>query len=179
MTTQTIPFAGAFRADPTHSSFGFAVRHMGLSAFRGTLTDVDATLRAGDDGLVLEGAARVDSISVQDPPELRAHLLGEDFFDAERHPQVTFRSDRVELADDGRAVVEGELTIRGVARPVTATGTWVAPRETPAGARGGLALEATFDRREFGLEWQMEAPGGGLALDWDVTLDVQLELAAE
>jgi polyisoprenoid-binding protein YceI len=179
MTTQTTPISGVFRADPVHSSFGFAVRHMGVSAFRGTLTDVDASLRPTDDGLALSGAARVESISVQTPPELRAHLLGPEFFDAERHPEVTFESTEVELGDDGRATVRGELTIRGVTRPVTATGEWVAPTETPAGVRAALELETTFDRREFGMDWQMEAPNGGIALDWDVTLTANLELVAE
>jgi len=75
--------------------------------------------------------------------------------------------------------VEGELTIRGITRPIEATGTWVAPRETPGGVRGALELEATFDRRQFGMNWQMEAPGGGIALDWDVTLTAHLELVQE
>lgn len=174
--TPTRPFATAYAADPIHSSFGFAVGHMGVSAFRGTFGDVRATLVPADDGLALEGAARVDSISVANPPELRAHLLGDEFFAAEAHPEVTFRSRRVELGDDGAATVEGDLTIKGATRPVVASGTWVAPRETAAGERGALHLEATVDRREFGLDWQMEAPGGGLALDWDVTISVHLEL---
>src|SRR4051812_30176474 len=116
MATQTTPLTGVFRTDPTHSSFGFAVRHMGLSNFRGTLTDVDAELRPAEGGVELRGAARVESISVQTPPELRAHLLAPDFFDAERHPEVTFESTEVELGDDGRATVQGELTIRGITR---------------------------------------------------------------
>jgi polyisoprenoid-binding protein YceI len=176
MATQTTPFAGDFVADTVHSSFGFAVRHMGVSAFRGTLEDVEARLAVADDGLELEGRARVESISVHNPPELRAHLLGPEFFDAENHPDVSFRSTRVELADDGRVEVDGELTLRGVTRRVTATGTWVSPVETAGGLRAALELETTFDRRDFGLDWQMEAPNGGLALDWDVTITAHLEL---
>jgi polyisoprenoid-binding protein YceI len=174
--TTTVPISQAFRADPVHSSFGFAVRHLGVSAFRGTLEDVHATLTPAGAGLALEGAAQVESISVHNPPELRAHLLSEEFFDAERHPEVTFRSRSLELTDDGRARLEGELTIRGITRPVTATGTWAGPRETPAGVRAALELQTTFDRRDFGMDWQMEAPDGGLALDWDVTLTAQVEL---
>jgi polyisoprenoid-binding protein YceI len=91
---------------------------------------------------------------------------------------VTFVSTQVELGDDGRATVQGELTIRGVTRPVTATGEWIAPTETPGGVRAGLELETTFDRRDFGIDWQMEAPNGGIVLDWDVTLTANLELLA-
>ena len=179
MATQTVPFTGAYVADPIHSSFGFAVRHMGVSAFRGTLEDVDAVLRPLDGRLALTGTARVESISIQNPPELRAHVLSPEFFDAERHPEIRFRSTEVELDDDGQARVRGELTIKGITREVTATGTWVAPQETAGGVRGALELQTTFDRRDFGLDWQMEAPNGGLALDWDVTLSVHVELVPE
>ena len=181
MSTQTesLPFAGPFQADPVHSSFGFAVRHMGVSAFRGTMNEVEASVRPADGGLLVDGVARVESISVQNPPELRGHLLAPDFFDVENHPEIRFRSSDVQLAEDGSATLQGELTIRGVTSPVTATGTWVAPRQTPGGLRGALELETTIDRRRFGLDWQMEAPDGGLALDWDVTITAHLELVAE
>ena len=173
MTTAVQPFSGTYVSDPVHSSFGFAVRYAGVSDFRGTLSDVRATLTDGDDGLLLEGAARPESISIQDPPQFRAHVLGPEFFDVENHPEVTFRSTRVELANDGSARVEGELTIRGTTRPVSATGTWSGSN----GGKSGISLETSFDRRDFGFDWQMELPGGGEALDWRVTLTVDLVLA--
>jgi polyisoprenoid-binding protein YceI len=100
-------------------------------------------------------------------------VLGPEFFDIADHPEVTFRSSRVELSDDERARVEGDLTIRGTTRPVIATGTWSAS----SGGKVGIALETSFDRHDFGLNWQMELPGGGEALDWQVTLTVNLVLA--
>ena len=115
------PFAGTYRAQPVPSTFAFAVRHSGVFWYRGSLSDVAATLRGDGDALALEGSARVDSISVVEPAAMRASVLGPEFFDAERHPEITFRSTAVRLADDGRAEVDGELTIRGVTRPVTAT----------------------------------------------------------
>src|SRR3712207_8474925 len=109
-TTATTPFAGTYTADPVHSSFGFAVRYQGVSLFRGTLTDVAATLADGR----LEGTAKVESISIRTPEQFRAHVLSPEFFDAEGHPEVRFASSDVELREDGTARVSGELTIKGI-----------------------------------------------------------------
>lgn len=179
MSTTTVqPFSGTYQADPIHSSFGFSVRHSGVSRYRGSLSDVSATLRADESGLSLEGAARVESISIEEPPEFRAHVLGGEFFDAEHHPEVSFRSTRIELADDGSLAVEGELTIKGIGREVSATGTYAEPREGAQGQVAALELETSFDRREFGFDWQMELPDGSDMLDWQVGLDIRLELNA-
>jgi len=97
----TQPFTGTYRAQSLPSTFAFGVRHSGTFWFRGVMPEVDATLRADDDGLVLEGAARVESISVFEPAAMREHLLAPDFFDAEHHPEVTFRSNDLRLAADG------------------------------------------------------------------------------
>ena len=177
MSTAVQPFAGTYVGDPVHSSFGFAVEYSGRGKFRGTLDDVSATFTAGDDGLVLEGAARVESISIRQPEMFRAHVLGPEFFDAENHPELTFRSTQVELAEDGRARIEGDLTIAGVTRPVTVAGTWTEPIPAAGGGlRGGLELSLKLDRRDFGFEWQTALPNGADALAYDVTLDVSLQL---
>src|SRR3954470_8587657 len=145
------PSTGTYRAQPVPSSFAFAVRHSGVFWYRGSLPDVAATLRGDGDALALEGSARVDSISVVEPPAMRASVLGPDFFDAERHPEITFRSKAVRLGDDGRAEIDGELTIRGVTRPVTTSGHYAPPRTSSFGEIGGLQLQTSFDRREFGF----------------------------
>jgi polyisoprenoid-binding protein YceI len=177
MATAVQPFAGVYHADPVHSSFGFGVLYSGTGKFRGKLDEVTATLTAGDDGLVLEGAARVESISIREPEMFRAHVLGPEFFDADSHPEVTFRSTSVDLAEDGTARVEGELTIAGVTREVAAAGTWAAPVPAAGGGqRAGLELATVIDRRDFGFEWQMELPGGGDALAYDVSLEIDLQL---
>jgi polyisoprenoid-binding protein YceI len=179
MSTTTIqPLAGTYAADPVHSSFGFAVRYMGVSTFRGTLEDVSATLTAGPDGVALEGAAQVGSISIRTPQQFRDHVLSADFFDVAEHPQVSFRSTGVELADDGRALLDGELTIRGTTLPVHAEGSWSPEAETLSGRRAHLSLETTLDRTAYGLDWNADLPTGGKALANDVTLTVELALVA-
>jgi polyisoprenoid-binding protein YceI len=174
--TAVQPFSGIYLAQPEPSTFAFAVRHSGVFSYRGSLSDVAATLRADGEGLTLAGSARVDSISVVEPAAMRASVLGPEFFDAERHPEITFRSTAIHLDDDGLAAVDGELTIRGVTRPVTATGHYAAPRQASFGEVAGLQLQTSFDRREFGFDWQMELPGGGDAVGWDVDVEIDLLL---
>ena len=162
----TQPFSGTYLALTEPSTFAFAVRHSGVFWYRGSLSDVAATLRGDGDGdaLALEGSARVDSISVVEPAAMRASVLGPEFFDAEQHPEMTFRSTDVRLAADGHAEVDGELTIKGVTRPITARGHYAAPRPSSFGEIAGLQLHTSFDRREFGFEWQLALPGGGNAV---------------
>jgi polyisoprenoid-binding protein YceI len=172
----TTALAGTFNADPVHSSFGFAVKYQNVSNFRGTLGDVTATFADGK----LEGSAKVESISIVSPEQFRAHVLSADFFDVENHPTVDFTSTDVDLADDGTATVAGDLTLRGVTKPVTATGTWQAPSEDAFGnTRAHLQLEVTIDRTDFGLNWNMPLPSGGDALANDVTLTVDIALVQQ
>jgi polyisoprenoid-binding protein YceI len=172
LTVQSI--SGIYRAQPQPSSFGFGVRHSGVFWYRGSLSDVTATLEADGERLVLEGSARVDSISVVEPAPLRAHLLGADFFDAEHHPEIAFRSTALELNGEHRAEVQGELTMRGVSCPVIAFGQYAGPQTASFGEIVGLELHTSIDRREFGFDWQMQLPGGGDALGWNVEIDIDL-----
>jgi polyisoprenoid-binding protein YceI len=172
----TTALAGTFNADPVHSSFGFAVKYQNVSMFRGTLGDVTATFADGK----LEGSAKVESISIVTPEQFRAHVLSADFFDVENHPTVDFTSTDVTLNDDATATVNGDLTIRGVTKPVTATGTWQAPSADAFGnPRAHLQLDTTIDRTEFGLNWNMPLPAGGNALANEVTLAVDIALVQQ
>jgi len=175
MTTAT-KLSGTYTADPVHSSFAFAVRYQGVSLFKGTLDEVDAKLVDGK----LDGSAKVESISIRTPEQFRAHVLSAEFFDAANHPTVEFRSNDVELGEDGTARVEGELTIKGITRPITAAGTWIAPEADAFGnTRGHLNLEAVVDRTEFDMNWNMALPSGGNVLSNDVTLTVELSLVEQ
>jgi polyisoprenoid-binding protein YceI len=176
MSSTTTPFAGTYAADPIHSSFGFAVRYQGVSLFRGTLNEVTATLADGR----LEGAAKVESISIRTPDQFRAHVLSAEFFDAANHPEVTFSSSSLDLREDGTAEVDGDLTIKGITRPVHAVGTWTEPAgDAFGGTRGHLKLEAVVDRTEFDMNWNLPLPSGGNALANEVTLTVELSLVAQ
>jgi polyisoprenoid-binding protein YceI len=175
MSTVTT-LGGTYAADPIHSSFGFAVRYQGVSIFRGTLDDVTATLADGR----LEGVAQVESISIRTPEQFRAHVLSEEFFDAANHPTVAFTSSDLDLREDGTAVVAGELTIKGITNPVTATGTWIAPAADAFGnTRGHLQLEAVIDRTQWDMNWNLPLPSGAKALANEVTLTVDISLTEQ
>jgi polyisoprenoid-binding protein YceI len=174
VSTATQPLTGTFAADPIHSSFQFAVKHMKVATFRAGFDEVEAHLTDG----VLEGRAKVESVSVANPPELREHLVSSpDFFAGQ---DIVFRSTDVTLADDGSATVEGELTIKGITKPITATGTYQAPVQDPyGGVRSAIELTATLDRRDWDMNWQAPLPSGEDVLAWDVTLSVNLELVQQ
>ena len=159
--------AGNWQADPIHSSVGFEVKYLGVATFTGELTNFEATLADGE----LAGKAQVASVEVKDE-NLKAHLQAPDFFDAERHPEVTFSGTPVA---PGR--FEGNLTIKGVTRPASLEGTVTGPVTDPYGnERYGLSLSTVVDRTAFGLNWNAPLPGGGFALANDVTLKAELSL---
>jgi len=174
------PFTGRYVVDPDHSSFGFAVRHMGISTFRGSFAEITADVEADEHGaLRITGAAAVESLSVRSPLDLRTHLLGDEFFDVARQPEITFASGPAQPAEGQRITVPGVLTIRNVARDVVAAGTWTSPVEDPfGGVRAALELTTTIDRRDFGMTWNMPLPRGGDALGAEVEISAHLELLA-
>ena len=162
---------GTWTADTVHSSIGFEVEHI-VSTFRGRFEDYDAQLVDGK----LVGTVAVPSVKVYDE-NLEAHLQSPDFFDAQLHPELRFESRELAIDEDGSVTLEGELTIKGVTRPVTAHGRYVhVEADLGGGERIGLALETTVDRRDFGLEWNAPLPKGGFVLGNDVALKVALEL---
>jgi polyisoprenoid-binding protein YceI len=162
--------AGTWNFNPVHSSASFAVKYL-VASFRGRFEDLEASLVDGQ----LSGKVRTASIVVKDE-NLAAHLQTPDFFDSEAHPELTFRSDELRIDGDEVTLV-GELTIKGVTKPVTATGTVAGPTTHPAGHDAlGFTLETTVDRTDFGVSWNAPLPkGGGLALSNDVKLVVELE----
>jgi polyisoprenoid-binding protein YceI len=166
-TTLTTPSkttpAGSWSADPVHSNLSFEVAYAGTNTFRGGFHEYSAGLNDG----VLEGTAKVASVDVKDE-QLNGHLQSPDFFDAERFPEITFRTSDLE---------HGELTIKGVTRPVAITSAVSEPNVDPFGReRVGITLEAKVDRNEYGISWNAPNQGGGNYLGDDVTIKADLAL---
>jgi polyisoprenoid-binding protein YceI len=171
-TTQAVP-TGTWTVDKVHSNVGFAVDYM-AGTFTGSFSDFDAEASDG----VLKGSAKVASVQVKDE-NLEAHLQSPDFFDAERHPELSFESKSIE-ADGDQLKIEGEITIKGHTEPVEITGVLTQPFDDPfGGTRFGLKLEATVDRDKFGVSWNNPLPSGEPALSNEVTIIADLQLSKQ
>lgn len=171
--TSTLAPAGTWRLDPVHSTVGFEIAYL-AGTFKGEFREVQSTLEIADDGASLSGTAKVASVDVKDE-SLAAHLQSPEFFDAERHPELRFAAERISL-DGGTVGVDGEITIKGVTRPVTVTGTSSAALTDPYGnERTGFTLRATVDRTDFGIDWNLPLPTGSPALADEVTIVAELQ----
>ena len=170
--------AGTWRADPPFSSVTFKVRHLRARDYRAGFREIDATLDAAAGTLKASGP--VASLDLNNPV-IRERMLSPEFLDAARFPQVRWAVSDV-AGDDSRAITaSGELSIHGHTKTVTATGKIGLPGPgllSPEN-RVGVELSAVVDRREFGLDWQEELPGGGDTLGWDVTLEALIEFVEE
>jgi len=169
---------GTWSLDPVHSQVGFAVDYM-VGTFHGTFSPVEGKLEGAEDGTArLTGRAPVTGINVQDE-NLAAHLQSPEFFDAERTPEITFRSTDIRR-DGDRVEVDGELAIKSEMHPVQLTGTITDPADDPFGnVRIGLDLETSIDRTAFGIDWNNPLPNGEPALANEVALTANLYFVKE
>ena len=173
----TIP-TGTWQSDPVHSRVGFSVKHMVVATYRAGFDDFEIRLSDEDGQPKISGEARVESIESRDETQ-RAHLLSPDFFDVESHPAIRFESTDIRR-DGDKLTVDGELTIRGNTRHVTAVGEISGPVvDIAEQEKVGIDLETKVDRTEYGLNWNAPLPKGGFAVDNEVTLSVHLELIRE
>jgi polyisoprenoid-binding protein YceI len=187
-TADTIPAspapatATAWDLDPGHSAAEFKVRHLMISHVRGKLGPVQGTVWIDERDLRrsrLEVTIDARAIDTREPKR-DEHLRSADFLDVDHHPTVTFRSRKVEprgRGDDG-LVVEGDLTIRGVTRPVTLTvDALTGPLVDPWGnTKRGASARARINRRDFGLTWNAVLEAGGVAVADQVDIEIEVEL---
>ena len=179
MTTTTIPstLTGTYEIDPAHSRIGFVARHAMVTKVRGSFDDFSGSghFDAQDPGRswleVTVSAASVDTRN----PDRDAHLRGPDFFDVERYPAITFRSTAVEQVDATRFRVTGDLTIKGVTRPVTIDLEYTGAAVDPFGnQRIGFEGGATVNRKDWGLTWNLALEAGGVLVGEKVQLEFEV-----
>lgn len=177
---RTLPAAGRYEIDASHSSAAFTVRHLGLSKVRGQFTDFAGTIEIADDparssvGVTLEAA----SFSTGSP-DRDAHVRSADFLDVDNHPVLTYRSTAVREGGDGW-IVEGTLTIRGTSRPVVLDVDFGGAGTDPWG-NGRLAFTASteIDREEFGLTWNQALETGGVLVGKRVKVEIEVQAVAQ
>jgi polyisoprenoid-binding protein YceI len=180
MTTQTLeatPLTGDYDIDPAHSRIGFAAKHAMVATVRGQFAEFTADVHLDEED-VAKSSARVSiqTASIQTGNADRdAHLRNSDFFDVENYPEITFVSTAAERKGDDEFVLHGDLTIKGVTKPVAVefekTGTSVDPW---GGQRVGFEGRAKVNRKDWGLTWNVALETGGILVSDKVTLEFDI-----
>jgi polyisoprenoid-binding protein YceI len=165
--------------DPAHTHVEFAVRHLMISTVKGRFTDIKGTVKSHDadpakgEVDIEIGVASIDTRE----PQRDAHLRSADFFDAERFPEITYQSRRIDGVQGDRFALVGDLTIHGVTREVTLDVTSEGRAKDPwGGERAGFTATTKIKRGDFGLTWNQALETGGVLVGDEVkiTLDVEL-----
>ena len=168
---------GTWAIDPVHSSISFSVRHLMVTKVRGRFPVTGGKLVIADDPQNSSVEATIDVTAVESgDPKRDEHLRSVDFFDAENHPTVTFRSTKVDDHGDGEFTLEGDLTVKDTTRPVTLKGEYLGSQESPWGdTRIGFSAEVEVSRKEWGLEWNVALETGGVLVGDKVKLTIDAE----
>ena len=177
-TATTIPgyLAGTWDIDASHSDVSFSVRHMMVSKVRGRFGAFSGEIVTGETLADSTVTATIDATSIDTNNEQRdGHIRSADFFDVEAHPQWTFRSTGVRT-DGGDVVVDGELTLKGVTRPVSleleVNGFG---KDAWGGTRAGFSASTTIDRNDYGVDIKMPLDGGGVVVSDKVQINLEIE----
>jgi polyisoprenoid-binding protein YceI len=162
--------------DKTHSNIGFSVAHMVVSETTGNFKDFDAKVTSTADdfaGATVEFSAKTASVFT-DNEKRDGHLKSDDFFNAEKFPDLKFSGSLVKEA--GKYVLKGNLTIRDVTKPVTFAVTYGGRVKAFGGEKAGFKLNGKINRKEFGLKFDKALEGGGLIVGEEVEVNVKVEI---
>lgn len=176
----TLPaVAETWTVDTAHSSVGFAVRHMMVSNVKGSFDKFTASVDgdpADPASARISAKIEVGSINTREPKR-DDHLRSGDFFDAGKFPEMTFASTKVEKVSANKAKVTGNLSLRGVTKPVVLDVEYTAPVKNPWGKTVvGATATGKVNRQDFGVSWSKSLDGGGVVVGDEVTIQLDLEL---
>ena len=188
MAASTTAPAGltTWQLDPAHSSVEFSVKHMMMTTVRGRFKEVQATLTGDRDHPEAAGVEVAIAVASIDTGvgDRDAHLRGPDFFDAERFPQITFRSTRIEGSppkqEGDRFRLAGDLVIRDSAMEVVLDCEYMGRGTDPWGkTRAGFSFTTELDRREWGLKWNQAIETGGVLVANKVRVEGELQFVRQ
>jgi polyisoprenoid-binding protein YceI len=181
-TSVTIPgyIAGTWNLDPTHTEIGFVARHMMVSKVRGKFEKYTGSITTAANPLDSSAQAEIDLSSITTGNDQRdGHLRSSDFFDVETHPKMTFRSTGIR-PDGEEFLVDGELTIRGITKPITLEVELGGFGPDPyGGTRAGFTATAVINRSDFGVSWNAAIEGGGVVVSDKITIHIEAEAVLE
>jgi polyisoprenoid-binding protein YceI len=172
-----LPAPGDWKVDVSHTEVGFSVRHLGLAKVRGRFTAFDGTVHVADvpEDSSVEVTIEAASIDSRDAGR-DGHLRGADFFDVENHPTLTFHSTGVRSSGSDW-LVDGELTIKDVTRPVVLEASFEGIGADPwGGSRAAFSAVTEIDREDWGLTWNAALEGGGFLVGKKVKIELEVEL---
>ena len=176
-TSSTTSPTGTYAIDPSHSRIGFVARHAMVTKVRGSFNEFDGSGFFDADNPAnshLELTIAAASIDTRNA-DRDAHLRSNDFFDMEQHPEITFTSTSVEQTDDDTFRVNGDLTIKGVTKPVTVNFEYSGTAVDPFGnQRIGLDGSTTVNRKDWGVNWNAALDAGGVLVSEKVTLEFEV-----
>ncbi len=168
--------SGTWSLDPAHTEIGFVVRHLMVSKVRGHFGTYTGSITTADTVLDSHAEVEVDLSSITTGNDQRdGHLRSSDFFDVENNPKMTFRSTGVRQ-DGDRYLLDGDLTIRGVSRPITLEVELGGFGPDPyGGTRAGFSATTQINRTDFGVSWNAAIEGGGVVVSDKVTINIEAE----
>ena len=172
--------AGTWNLDPTHTEVGFVARHMMVSKVRGKFEKYTGSITTAANPLDSHAEAEIDLSSITTGNDQRdGHLRSSDFFDVDTHPTMTFRSTGVR-PDGDEFLVDGELTIRDITKPVTLKVELGGFGPDPyGGTRAGFTATAVINRSDFGVSWNAAIEGGGVVVSDKITIHIEAEAVLE
>lgn len=179
--SQTVPTAGTWEIDSSHSDLRITARHLMVTKVRGTFGEITGTIVVADNPVdsTVEVTAVAASVSTGSA-DRDGHLLSPDFLDVENHPLVTFKSTEVAAHGDDWKLT-GDLTIRGTTKSVTFDLTFEGIADDPFGnTKAAFTATGSVDREDWGLTWNVPLEGGGVLVSkkLQVEFDVQATLQA-
>ena len=169
--------ADQWKVDPVHSSVQFKVSHLVIAKVTGQFGEFDATMNFdGKDVSTgnVEMTMKMASIST-DNENRDEHLKSADFFDAEKYPEIVFKSKKVIKSDGGKFQLVGDMTMRGVTKEVTFDCEYHGSVEMKGTVKSGFTATATINRQDFGVSYSQVLDNGGLAVGNDVDITLELE----
>jgi polyisoprenoid-binding protein YceI len=172
-----IPVPGTYALDANHKRVGFVARHLMVSKVRGEFKEATATITVAEDPLQSSVTATIQADSFHSNQEQRdGHVKSADFLDVENHPTLEYRSTGVKSFDGNEFVLAGELTIRGVTRPVDLKVELDGVGRSPYGQDVfGFSATTEIDREEFGITWNMALETGGVMVAKKVKIEIEGE----